>query len=95
MGLLSVARESLTETNLKNFSGFKEREIKGRLAGLRPFIEESRTPRAYRFYHQSVVDFLRLRDLAQSGGSLINDYYLPAAAWHVRVAHYYVPDGPP
>jgi hypothetical protein len=55
MGLLSVARESLTETNLKNFSGFKQREIKGRLAGLRPFIEESRTPRAYRFYHQSVV----------------------------------------
>jgi hypothetical protein len=51
MGLLSVARESLTETNLKNFSGFKEREIKGRLAGLRPFIEELRTPRAYRFYH--------------------------------------------
>ena len=94
MGLLSVARESLTEAHLKNFSGFKEREVLGRLAELRPFIEESGTPRAYRFYHQSVVDFLHLRDLQQSGGSLINKYYLPAAEWHERIALYYVPDGP-
>jgi predicted ATPase len=94
MGLLSVAREGLTEAHLKNFSGFKEREILGRLAELRPFVEESGTPRAYRFYHQSVVDFLHLRDLAQSGGSLINEYYLPAAEWHERIAQYYVPDGP-
>jgi predicted ATPase len=94
MGLLSVARESLTEAHLRNFSGFKEREILGRLAELRPFIEESGTPLAYRFYHQSVVDFLHLRDLTQSGGSLINEYYLPAAEWHERIAQYYVPDGP-
>ena len=94
MGLLSVAHESLTETQLRNFSGFKEREISSRLAELRPFIEESGKPPAYRFYHQSVVDFLRLHDLELAGGSLINDYYLPAAEWHERLASYYVPDGP-
>ena len=94
MGLLSVARESLTAAHLKNFSGFQEREISSRLADLRPFIEESGTPRAYHFYHQSVVDFLRLHDVEQSGGSLPNEYYLPPAEWHERIAHYYAPNGP-
>jgi len=94
MGLLSVARESLTEAHLKNFSGFQKREVSSRLADLRPFIEESGTPRAYHFYHQSVVDFLRLHDVEQSGGSLPNEYYLPPAEWHERIAHYYVPNGP-
>ncbi len=94
MGLLSVARESLTQTHLRNFSGAKEREVSDRLVRLRPFIEDSGVPSTYRFFHQSVVEFLQLPDLALPGRSLPNNYYLPPNEWHERVAQYYVPNGP-
>jgi hypothetical protein len=95
MGLLSVARESMTETQLKNFSGLKEREIADCLTDLRQFIEETGPPRGYRLYHQSVVDFLKLPELKVSGRALRNEYYLPSSEWHERVATYYFSNGTP
>jgi hypothetical protein len=95
MGLLSVARESLTDTQLRNFSGLKEREIGERLTDLRQFIEQTGPPRGYRLYHQSVIDFLELPDLNVSGGTVRNDYYLPPGEWHERVASYYFSNGEP
>jgi hypothetical protein len=95
MGLLSVARESLTDTQFRNFSGLKEREIGDRLTDLRQFIEQTGPPRGYRLYHQSVIDFLELPELNVSGGTVRNDYYLPPGEWHERVASYYFSNGAP
>lgn len=95
MGLLSVARESLTDTQLKNFSGLKEREIGDRLTDLRQFIEQTGPPPGYRLYHQSVIDFLEVPELNVSGGTVRNDYYLPPGEWHERVASYYFSNGAP
>src|SRR6266576_495772 len=95
MGLLSVASESLTDTQLRNFSGLKEREIGDRVTDLRQFIEQTGPPRGYRLYHQSVIDFLGLPELNVFGGTVGNDYYLPPGEWHERVASYYFSNGEP
>lgn len=95
MGLLSVAHESLTDTQLKNFSGLNKRETSDRLTDLRQFIEQTGPPPAYRIYHQSVVDFLKVSELKVSGVTLKNQFFLPPGEWHERVAAYYFSNGTP
>lgn len=94
MGLLSVAREALSEGQLRAYSKQGEREVSDALLDLAQFIEEAGSPAAYRLYHQSVSDFLRERDLKSSAGTVKNQFYLPAGEWHRAIAVYYVPDGP-
>jgi hypothetical protein len=93
MGLLSVAYESMTERQLRNYSGLKESEISYRLLYLRQFVEE--TAQGYHLYHQSMVDFLKLPELKIPGRKLKNEFYLPRAEWHASLATYYFSNGTP
>jgi len=94
MGLLSVAREALSEEQLRLYSSQEERDISDALLDLGQFIEEAGDPAAYRLYHQSVADFLRVRDLPSPAGTVKNQFYLPAGEWHRAISAYYMPDGP-
>lgn len=91
MGFLSVAFESMTEVQLRNYSQLKQSEVSYRLLNLRQFVEE--TARGYHLYHQSMVDFLKQSDLQTSGHSLKNEFYLPQAEWHASLAGYYFSNG--
>jgi hypothetical protein len=93
MGFLSVAFESMTELQLRNYSRLKESEISYRLLNLRQFVEE--TARGYHLYHQSMVDFLKLPELKIPGRRLKNEFYLPQAEWHASLATYYFSNGAP
>jgi hypothetical protein len=93
MGILSVAREALSEKQLRSYSKQGEREVSDALVDLEQFIEETRSPAGYRLYHQSIGDFLRERDLKSSVGAK-NQFYLPPGEWHRAIAEYYMPDGP-
>src|SRR6266446_1934635 len=93
MGLLSVAREALSEEQLRLYSKQRERDVSDALVDLGQFIEETGSPAGYRLYHQSVSDFLRERDLKSPVGTK-NQFYLPPGEWHRAIAEYYMPDGP-
>lgn len=93
MGLLSVAFESMTELQLRNYSGLKESEVSYRLLNVRQFVEE--TAQGYHLYHQSMVDFLKLPELKIPGRRLKNEFYLPQAEWHASLATYYFSNGSP
>jgi len=72
LGILSVAQESLTQSQLQNFTGLSEPVVWESLGKLEQFIEEIAEDEAngnidrikkqeepvYRLYHQSFVDFL-------------------------------------
>jgi hypothetical protein len=94
MGLLSVAREALSKTQLRAYSKQGERDVSDALRDLRQFIEEVGSPATYRLYHQSVSDFLRESDLESPAGNVENQFYLPAGEWHRAITAYYMPDGP-
>jgi hypothetical protein len=91
VGFLSVAFESMTEVQLRNYSQLKQSELSYRLLNLRQFVEE--TARGYRLYHQSMVDFLKQPDLKTAGYTLKNEFYLPQAEWHASLAGYYFSKG--
>ncbi|WP_433971892.1 hypothetical protein [Tunturiibacter lichenicola] len=93
MGPLSVAFESVTEKQLRKYSGLKESEVSYRLLNLRQFIEE--TAGGYHLYHQSMVDFLKLPEIKSPGRRLKNEFYLPRAEWHTNLATYYFCNGTP
>jgi hypothetical protein len=94
MGFLSVAREALSEEQLRSYSNLGERDVSDALVDLGQFIEEAGSPAGYRLYHQSVSDFLRERDLKSPAGTVKNQFYLPPGEWHRAIAGYYMPDGP-
>jgi len=93
MGLLSVAREALSEEQLRSWSKLGERDVSDALVDLGQFIEETGSPPGYRLYHQSVSDFLRERDFKSLMGTK-NQFYLPPGEWHRAIVDYYLPNGP-
>jgi len=84
MGVLSVAQESLTLTQLQAFTGQHESVVWEYLGDLQQFIEGEQQPEAYggaaeryRLYHQSVIDFLRHRTLVVKKKTLRNSQQFP------------------
>jgi tetratricopeptide (TPR) repeat protein len=103
VGILSVAQDSLTESQLQNFTGLSERIVSSHLRTLQQFIEytkaievdqtiEDAEQHKYKLYHQSFVDFLRRKFLTtrqNEGNEIRNTYYLPPDEWHKTIADYY------
>jgi hypothetical protein len=96
MGILSVARTSLTLTQLQAFTQQSESRVWDCLTDLGQFLEEVKSTtkqedegNQYRLYHQSVVDFLRKRSLTLGKNTRHNPYYLPALESHQRITDYY------
>jgi hypothetical protein len=97
IGILSVAQEALTFAQLRAFTGFSGALLWGYLGDLEQFVETlppkdeaAEAEKAYRLYHQSVVDFLRRPTLRIKKKVLRNEYYLVAEEWHRRVADFYL-----
>jgi tetratricopeptide (TPR) repeat protein len=99
VGVLSVAQESLTVSQVQNFTELPERPVRSHLRTLTQFIDVIESSdgninkgdlRRYRLYHQSFVDFLRRQSIrGRNGNELNNGYYLPAEEWHKIIADYY------
>jgi hypothetical protein len=90
MGALSVARERFTLDQLRTFSAQSETAVWNCLNDLQQFIEsdDADDPR-YSLYHHSVTEFFQRRLVAFSAKTLRNDFYLPPAEWHRRLASRY------
>lgn len=96
LGVLSVAQEGLTLSQLQAFSGHSEQTVWDCFNDLQQFLNETipssdqeEVENQYRFYHQSVVDFLQKRSLIINQKKLNNLYYLSPRDWHQRIADYY------
>jgi hypothetical protein len=96
MGILSVARESLTFEQLRLLSHQTETALWDHLNDLEQFIREMRAKDGqdqevpkYALYHQSLIDFLRCRSLMVDEKELRNLYYLPANDQHRRIVDFY------
>jgi tetratricopeptide (TPR) repeat protein/RNase adaptor protein for sRNA GlmZ degradation len=101
VGILSVARTSLTLSHLQVFTKQSESTLWQCLGDLREFLEalEPQTTAApetsYRLYHQSMMDFLRKRSFKLGKHTRHNPYYLPAQESHQCIAnHYWQPPQP-
>jgi hypothetical protein len=99
LGVLSVAQSNLTAAQIKSFSGLPEGTVWGCLGDLQQFIEAVEAEKGkgedqYRFYHQSVIDFLRSRQLNVEQKKLHNQYFLAQKEWHQRLAGFYLQKGP-
>lgn len=85
LGVLVVAQEALTETQLANFTGFAETQMRQNLGVLLQFLDviENEDEETYEIYHQSLRDYLldkkRSKDFlcaAADGHRAIADFYL-------------------
>ena len=96
MGVLSVAQERLTVDELRTFSGQSETAVWNCVNDLQQFIEPDggENPR-YSLYHHSVTEFFQRRQIAFPAKTLNNNFYLPPAEWHRRLAGQYVDAAPP
>lgn len=96
MGVLSVARESLTFEQLRLLCRQTETELWDHLNDLEQFIHEMRiydvqgqeVPK-YALYHQSLIDFLGCRSVIVEGKKLRNLFYLPTDDQHRRIVDFY------
>jgi tetratricopeptide (TPR) repeat protein len=96
LGVLSVARKSLTLAQLQAFTNKSESAIWKYLGDLQQFIEEvdpklelQGEEKGYRLYHQSVVDFLHLQRLVVGKKTLRNTFFLPSREFHCKIGTYY------
>jgi hypothetical protein len=95
IGVLSVARTSLTLSQLQAFTRHAESTLWQCLGDLRQFLEElepqgmQEVEVSYRLYHQSIVDFLRQQSLILGNNARHNPYYLPAKESHQRIGDRY------
>ena len=97
LGVLSVAQESLLLEQVKSLSGLSEGMVWACLGDLQPFVETlAPTPEQteqedrYRFYHQSVIDFLHRPQIQVQKNKLHNLYYLAPEDWHRQMARFYL-----
>jgi hypothetical protein len=96
LGVLAVAQESLFLSQIQAFTSHSDQTLWACLNDLQQFLDET-APNSnqdddesqYRFYHQSVVDFLHKRSLTINQKKLNNLYYLSPADWHQRIADCY------
>ena len=95
MGVLSVAQESLTQTQLAALTWQSPSAIWEYLGELQQFLEkvepkEKKGEKSYLLYHQSVVDFFNCQwiviEKEDEQEELQNRFYLPAQEWHKKVA---------
>lgn len=91
LGLLSVAQEDLTFSQIQSFTEQTESTVWSALGDLQQFIEERTIGDEKRFglFHQSFIDFLHRREMAIKKKTRRNSYYLPPGEWHSRIANYY------
>jgi hypothetical protein len=100
LGILSVAQEALTESQIQAFTNRTERTVCDCLNDLWQFLVPDEMPlnsdqeegeSQYRLYHQSIVDFLRKRQLKLDNNTrpCHNLYYLPAQEFHQNVVDHY------
>lgn len=96
LGILSVARDSLTLEQLRAFTGKPESAVWSVLGDLEQFIQEVKDVdqqghaiSKYALYHQSVIDFLRSLLLKAQDQEFRNTYYVPEKDQHRRIVRYY------
>ena len=92
MGVLSVAQESLTQTQLAALTGQTESDIWEYLGDFQQFLEQvtinmKEREKRYRLYHQSVVDFLNQQWITVEQDELRNTFYCSMNEWHRKVAN--------
>lgn len=92
LGAMSVARQSLTSTELQNFTAQTESQVLANLNDLEQFVRESvpadpQGDSTYRIFHQSFVDMLGTKRIG--GGANKNLYYIPPSEQHQRIVDYY------
>lgn len=97
LGILSVARESLSLPQLQAFSGLSERWVWTALADMQMFIEEIPTRSAntsgvsrWRLYRQALIDYLLSPRFQLAGRGVLNRFYLPPQEWHRRILNFYL-----
>lgn len=90
MGVLSVAQARLTADELRGYSGQTESAVWDAINDLQQFVEPdaSEDPK-YALYHHSVTEFLQRRQVRLAARSVNNNFYLPPAEWHRRMAGRY------
>jgi NACHT domain len=96
MGVLLAAQESLTEKQIRYFTKLKESIVWNCLIDLQQFLDEIQSDNEetlYKFYHQSVADFLGKKQLLLDKKKSNNRYYLPEQEQHQRVLENYRVDG--
>jgi tetratricopeptide (TPR) repeat protein len=96
LGILSVAQEGLTFTQLQAFTGLSDLLLWRCLGDLRQFLEEEmrlsergELLKIYRLYHLSVIEFLRSRSIPGKHKQLFNGFYLSEDEWHKQIVHFY------
>jgi hypothetical protein len=101
LGILSVARESLSLAQLLAFSGLGERWVWTALADMQMLVEEippltGSTPSSgrWRINRQSIIDYLSSPRFQIGERYVLNRFYLPPEEWHNRIVQYYLgPNG--
>jgi NACHT domain len=96
MGVLLAAQESLTEGQIRYFTKLKESMVWDCLIDLQQFLDEIQSDNEetlYKFYHQSVADFLGKKQLLLEKKKSNNRYYLPEQEQHQRLLENYRVDG--
>lgn len=95
MGVLSVVQERSTVDDLRTFSAQTETATWNCIGDLQQFIEsdDAADPR-YSLYHHSVTEFFQRRQLRFGNKTAPNNFYLPPAEWHRRMAAKYIGQPP-
>jgi hypothetical protein len=98
LGVLCVAQSSLTQTQIEAFSGLSDGTVWGCIGDLQQFIEvvkplKGNGEEQYRFYHQSVIDFLNNRQFKVEKKKFHNSYYLSRGEWHEKIGEFYLQKG--
>ncbi|WP_414573500.1 hypothetical protein, partial [Nostoc sp. CCY 9925] len=97
LGVLSVAQEGLTVSQLQAFTHQSESVTLECLNDLRQFVDEikpelGKSPiQKYKLYHQSVIDFLGRRLITIDDKEQNNLYYTPEQEQHQRILQSYRP----
>ncbi len=100
LGILSVARESLSLAQLQAYTGLGERWVWTALADLQLYVEELPGPAGdsavagrWRLHRQALLEFLMSPRLQLGEQSMLNRFYLPAEEWHGQIVRYYLGPG--
>lgn len=96
LGVLSIAEESLSEQQLRFFTGQSDLKLRTYLGRLQQFIERIESGKnmpdekyRYRLYHQSFVDFFGNQFITKGNKRFDNKYYLRREEWHKKIVDYY------
>ncbi|MBD2234615.1 AAA family ATPase [Phormidium tenue] len=96
LGILSVAQESLTISQIQAFTHNSESLTLECLSDLRQFVDEIKPEKEslvqkYKLYHQSVIDFLGKKSIVIDSKEINNPYYTPEKEQYDRILQSYCP----